>query len=307
MESLLNETQEIFSQPTAYRSILLLLIAVAAAYILSKFVANLIIKIAQVVSKHTDNETNEEQFIRLRRVETYLSVSIAVVRAVIVAVVAYVVWRFISPSSSSGIAAIGAGTLFIVVAGQTLGVLLRDITSGSVIIVEEWFQVGDYVKIEPFMDVSGVVERLTLRSTKIRALSGEVIWIHNQQITAAHVTPRGVRTIAVDVFIRDLDRGVEAVNELIKAMPVGPTMLAAPLTANKPEKLADNLWSVTVIGQTAPGREWLMERYFTGEIIAMDEKAENRADRIFMHNPIARYADPDAIRKFKRAVRARKG
>jgi hypothetical protein len=297
MESLLNETQEFFSQPTAYRSILLLLIAVAAAYIL----------IAQVVSKHTDNETNEEQFIRLRRVETYLSVSIAVVRAVIVAVVAYVVWRFISPSSSSGIAAIGAGTLFIVVAGQTLGVLLRDITSGSVIIVEEWFQVGDYVKIEPFMDVSGVVERLTLRSTKIRALSGEVIWIHNQQITAAHVTPRGVRTIAVDVFIRDLDRGVEAVNELIKAMPVGPTMLAAPLTANKPEKLADNLWSVTVIGQTAPGREWLMERYFTGEIIAMDEKAENRADRIFMHNPIARYADPDAIRKFKRAVRARKG
>ncbi len=297
---------DFFSQPNAYRSVLILFACIVGAYILSKFLADFIIKIAQAVSVRSDVESNEERFIRLRQVETYLSVAVAVVRAAVVAVAAYVAWILLSPAANSGAAAIGASAFFIVFAGQTLGMLLRDITAGAIMIVEQWFHVGDFVKIEPFIDVSGVVERLTLRSTKLRSLSGEVVWVHNQQIQAVHVTPRGVRTMAVDVFVRDKDKGLKVLKELAKAIPSGPTMIARPLKVNKPEEWGGGLWRITVVGQTAPGREWLIEKFFVNAIKEVDSTVRNKMNRTFIYEPIARYADPVADMKFKRAVRANK-
>lgn len=306
MDDVFQDIIEFFSQPNAYRSVLILFACIIGAYLLSKVFANVIIKIAQKVSVRSDIESNEERLIKLRQVETYLSVSIAVVRAVVVAVAAYVAWIFLSPSSSSGAAAIGASAFFIVFAGQTLGMVLRDITAGAIMIIEQWFHVGDFVKIEPFIDVAGVVERFTLRSTKLRSLSGEIVWVHNQQIQAVHVTPRGVRTIAVDVFVRDKDKGLRALKELTKAVPAGPTMLAQPLKAGKPEEWGSGLWRITVTGQTAPGREWLIENFFVNAIKEIDSGVRNKMNRVFVYEPIARYADPVADKKFKRAVRAHK-
>ena len=306
MDEAANDIIMFFSQPNAYRSVLILIGSVIVSYVLSKFLAAGIIKIAQIVSVRSDNESNDDRLIRLRQVETYLSVAIAVIRATVVAVVGYIVWRMLSPAANSGAAAIGASAFFIVFAGQTLGMILRDITSGSIMIIEQWFNVGDFVKIEPFIDVSGVVERLTLRSTRLRSLSGEVIWIHNQQIQAAHVTPRGIRTIAVDVFVRDKVKGLKILKEITKAVPVSPTMLAQPLKVRTPEEWGNGLWRITVIGQTAPGREWLIENFFVNAIKEVDSNVRNRMNRTFVYEPIAHYADPVADKKFKRAVRALK-
>ena len=306
MDEVFQDIVEFFSQPNAYRSVLILFACIIGAYLLSKLFADVIIKIAQKVSVRSDIESNEEKLIRLRQVETYLSVSVAVVRAAVVAVAGYVAWIFLSPSSSSGAAAIGASAFFIVFAGQTLGTVLRDITSGAIMIIEQWFNVGDFVKIEPFIDVSGVVERLTLRSTKLRSLNGEVVWIHNQQIQAAHVTPRGVRTLAVDVFVRDKDKGLKVLKELAKAVPVSSTMLAQPLKVQRPVEWAGGLWNITVTGQTVPGREWLIENFFANAIKELDSTVRNKMNRTFVYEPIVRYADPIADKKFKRAVRAHK-
>jgi Small-conductance mechanosensitive channel len=306
MDLVVNDVTEFFLEPNAYRSVLILVGCIIVAYMLSKLLADLIIKVAQKVSVRSDTESNEERFIKLRQVETYLSVSIAVVRGVIVAIVAYIAWMLISPSATSGAAAIGASAFFVVFAGQTLGMILRDVTSGAIMIIEQWFNVGDFIKVEPFINVAGVVERLTLRSTKIRSLSGEIIWVHNQQIQAAHVTPRGIRTIAVDVFVRDKDKGLRAIKELAKAMPISTTMLAQPLKVQKPEEWGGGLWRITVIGQTMPGREWLIENFFVNAIKEVDSTVRNKMNRTFVYEPIAHYADPVADKKFKRAVRAQK-
>ncbi len=306
MDAVFTDIVEFFSSPNAYRSVLILVGSIVVTYILSKFLAEAIIKVAQAVSARTDKESNEERLIRLRQIETYLSVTVAIIRAAVVAVVAYVVWRLLSPTANSGAAAIGASAFFVVFAGQTLGMVLRDITAGAIMIIEQWFNVGDFIKIEPFMEVSGVVERLTLRSTRLRSLSGEVIWVHNQQIQAAHVTPRGVRTMAVDVFVHDKTKGMRSLKELVKAIPVGPTMLAQPLKIHTPEEWGNNMWRITIIGQTAPGREWLIEKFFVNAIKEVDSTVRNKMNRTFIYEPIARYADPVADKKFKRAVRAHK-
>lgn len=305
LEKSLQEVQQFFAQPNSFRSMLILIISVLAVYWLSKFIARGIIKLAQIVAAHSDTESDEERFIRLRQIETYLSVTVAIVRAALAVIVGYFAWSLLSPSSSSSIAAIGAGTLFVVFAGQTLGIILRDVTAGSAMIIEKWYNVGDYVKLEPFVEVAGVVERLTLRSTRIRTLSGEVVWIHNQQIMAAHVTPRGVRTMEVDVFVRDLEKGKKAVEKIARAMPTGPLLLAHPLRIKEIERWDDKLWRLIVYGQTTPGREWLIEKYFIDAIQEIDEDRKP-SERVIAHDPIARYADPIADQRFKRAVRAHK-
>lgn len=299
------ELQGFFDQPNAFRSILVLILLIIVAYWLSRFIAKGVIKIAQVVAAHSDTESDEERVIRLRQIETYLSVTIAIVRAILVTLVVYVAWRILSPGASSSVAAIGAGTIFIVFAGQTLGILLRDITAGATMIIEKWFNVGDFIKVEPFWDVSGVVERFTLRSTRIRSLNGEVIWMHNQQMSAVHVTPQGVRTMAVDVFVRDRVAGEQAIEKVIDTVPTGPTLLARPLRIKYAERWDEELWRITVIGETPPGREWLIETYFVNSLKELDAD-KSRAERLFIHEPMARYADPETDRRFQRAVRIKK-
>lgn len=304
------EIQDFLFKPNDYRAVLILIVSILFAYWVSRFLAKGIVFIAQKVAVRSDEESREDKQAALRQVETYLSVAVAAVRAVVVAIVAYVVWILLAPEGSqnfrnSGAAAIGASAFFIVVAGQTLGIILRDITSGATMIIEKWFNVGDFIKVEPFIEVAGVVERLTLRSTKLRSLSGEVVWIHNQKIDAVHVTPRGVRTMAVDIFVHDRVRAEKEIASAIATIPTGPTMLARPLRIKYSERWGDDLWRITVVGQTAPGREWLIEKYFVNTLKEIDSEV-SRKERLFIHEPIARFADSIADSKFKRAVRVNK-
>lgn len=301
------ELTNFITQGNPYRSLLILIASLVISYWLSRFIAQFIIFIAKKVAVRSDNESDAAKALRLRQVETYLGVIVAVIRVVIVAVVAYISWRILSPVESSrlggsGAAAIGASAVFIVIAGQTLGPILRDVTSGATMIIEQWFTVGDYVKIEPFWNVTGVVERLTLRSTKLRSLSGEVIWIHNQKIDAVHVTPNGVRTLAVDVLVSDKDAGTELIKRTISKLPTGHMTVAGKLKVVDTIKYTDELWMVTVQGKTVPGREWLIENYFVNQLQKENARLLKK-NRVLEGDPIVRYADPETERRFRRAVR----
>lgn len=306
--SIINDIYTFITEPNAFRSVLILILSLITAYWLSRFVAKGLVRLAQAVSARSESESDDQRALHWRQIETYLSIAVAVVRALIVAIAGYIAWRALSPFASTGssaansAAAIGAGTFFIVIAGQTIGIVLRDLTAGSVMITERWFTVGDYIKLEPFWDVAGVVERFTLRSTKVRSLNGEIVWVHNQYITGVHVTPRGVRTIAVDIIVNNRVEGENAINKLITAIPQGKTMLARPLRIKYTEKWGDNIWRITVVGQTPPGREWLIDNYFLEAVKNIDD-GRKKSERLLVHPPIARYADSEADRRFRRAVR----
>ncbi len=304
LQKILNEFNTFFAQPNALRSVFILVLTMVVAYWFSNFIAFVIVRIAQFVAVSSDATDNAERQILLRRVETYLSVTIAAVRALIVGVVAFYVWKLLSPTASIGTAAIGASAFFIVLAGGTIGMILRDITAGSAMIIERWFHVGDYIRVEPFLDVSGVVERMTLRSTKLRSLNGEVIWMHNQHIQAVKVTPRGLRTIAVDIFANNEKVGRNLIEKAIETVPVGTMKVVKKPKINKAEQWGEKLFWFTVVGQMPPGREWLMENYFIDSLKELDER--RRGPKTFVRPPIARYADDAAERSFKRAVRMKR-
>lgn len=309
-KSVVSDLKSLLTSPNAFRSMIVLIVSMIVAYWLSKFLARGLILIAQRIGRRSDNESDEARVTRLRQTETYLSVAIAIIRALVVVSVGYVAWRILSPtasnsSTSGGLAAIGAGAMFALVAGQTIGIILRDLTAGAIMISEGWYKIGDFVKLDPFSELSGVVERFTLTSTRIRALNGEVITVHNQNITGARVTPHGVRTIAVDIFVRDKRAGVAAIHRIIAAIPKGTMMLAHPLRITNIDKWGDERWRITVTGQTPPGREWLIDKFFVEAVSSLDDDKE-KSERLLSLPPIPHAADETANRRFKRAVRIRK-
>lgn len=303
IENISQQIEEFFVQPNAMRSILILMLALFAAFYVSKLIAYYLIKAARNIASVADSSNDIEKSMRLRRMETFLSIMAAVVRVLIVVIVGYLTWRVLSPSSSATAAALGTSALIIVVAGATVGPLLRDVTAGTAMISERWYNVGDYIRVEPFMDVAGVVERVTLRSTKLRSLNGEVVWLHNQHMQGVKVTPNGVRTIEVDVLCSDEAQGKELVKKVIKTIPAGRMTVANKLRITTVEQWDEGLWHIVVRGQTPPGREWLIEKYFVESLMKHDEEYIKK--KVLIHEPMVRYADPAAEKSFKRAVRVK--
>lgn len=304
LTKVLQEITSFLGETNPMRSFLILLASLFIAYWVSKLITKIIVKIAQAIAVRADNTSNDERFVQLRQVETFLSVSLAIIRVLIVVAVGYVVWSTFSDSSNPSIAAIGASVVFLVIAGGTIGPLLRDITAGSTMIIERWFSVGDYIRVEPFLEVGGVVERVTLRSTQLRSLNGEVIHLHNQHIQGVRVTPRGVRTLAIDIFVNNKELGERLINSVISTIPTGPLTLAQPLRIVKSEKWGDELWHLTVRCKTPPGREWLVENFFVEAIIDADSKGRKKP--LLVHKPLVHFADAAAERSFRRAVRVTK-
>lgn len=300
-DNILSELNRFIMMPNAMRALIILLLSVIVAYWLSHLIARVIVRGAQFIAVRSDQTTNDERKIQLRRVETYLSVSIALVRALIVGIVAFYTWQYLSPGVNVSVAAIGASTFFVVIAGATIGMVLRDITAGATMIAESWFDIGDFIRIDPFMDVGGIVERMTLRSTKLRSLNGEVIWLHNQHIQAVRVTPGGLRRIAVDVFANNENVGRSIIEKAIATMPVGTLKLTNKPEITISEKWSEKLWHFTVVGETMPGREWLMERYFIESLDEIDER--RHGPKTFVRPHIARFADQQAEKSFKRAIK----
>jgi small-conductance mechanosensitive channel len=169
-------------------------------------------------------------------------------------------------------------------------------------IAEKWYGIGDFIKVEPFLNVEGVVERITLKSTKIRDLSGAVYWVHNQNIQAVKVKYRGVSTIALDVFVKDRDKALGLLKHIVEIVPKGQMLVIGGLKITDKERLNDQMWRIELRGKTVPGREWLIENFARDAIVDADN-SNNDKDKIIIYGPITRYIDQAAEKRFKRIIK----
>lgn len=298
----LNQSQNIFRQigETFFniRSLFVLVVALVAAIILGRFVAYLLRKLTNFLGRQADKSENLTEVNRLRRYETLLVLSIAIIRTILLALAIYFWWTLMHPHQQPT-ALVGASAVFAILLAGVLGPVLRDLASGSVMMAEQWFGVGDHVRIEPFMDLQGIVERVTLRSTRIRGINGEIIWVNNQNIQGVRITPKGLRTIALELFVSDAEKGAQLIEETNQRLPRSALMVASPLTPMVTVEAGPKLWHITAIGETAPGREWLLEKYAVTVMSEIDDHAEKS---VLVHEPIARYADSEAERRFARSI-----
>ncbi len=198
-------------------------------------------------------------------------------------------------SGFSRATALAGASLIVLLVGFAGQRFLTDILAGMLMFFEGWFSVGDTITVEPW-SLSGVVEEMSLRSTTLRAVTGEKIRVNNSAVYAARVLPKGVREVEVEIMVTDEDECRRVVDEVARIVPAGPTRFVRRPWVDEVETLDEALARVLVRASVAHGREWLVESFLPDLI------KERAPDGLVAHGPIVMFVDERATRRFARSM-----
>jgi moderate conductance mechanosensitive channel len=129
--------------------------------------------------------------------------------------------------ASAGIAGVAIG-----LAAQTI---VKDVLNGMLIILEDWFNIGDTVRLT---GMTGTVEAMTLRRTEIRDGDGTLYIVPNSQITTVANLSRDFSVATVNVSV-DFSASPDNVVQLLTsiAMDIRKDPAFAPVFIKDPEVL----------------------------------------------------------------------
>lgn len=141
--------------------------------------------------------------------------------------------------------------------------LVKDVISGTFILLEGQFGIGDVVRIEP---VSGQVEKITLRTTTLRDFEGIVHVIPNGAIvTVSNLTKAWSRTV-LDVpvaYREDVDRVIDLLKEIGDEFHSdsewGALLLEDPEVLGI-QQFGDSGISIRIQARTLPLKQWDVAR-----------------------------------------------
>src|SRR6476646_1062337 len=201
---------------------------IVGAFVLAWIVAKASGRVAEIVTRwwerrHGDAGPSPDDTAALRglkRRDTAVSLVSSTVRYV--AFLLALTFSFVQVSGFSKVAALAGASLIVVLIGFAGQRFLTDIIAGLLMFFEGWFSVGDTITVEPW-SLSRVVEEMSLRSTTLRAVTGEKIRVNNSAIYAARVLPKGVREVEIELMATDGDECRRVVEEVARIVPAGPT------------------------------------------------------------------------------------
>lgn len=141
--------------------------------------------------------------------------------------------------------------------------LVKDVISGTFMLIEGQFGIGDVVKVG---DTSGMVEKITLRTTILRDLHGVVHIIPNGEITRVSNLTKTWSRAVIDVAVayrEDVDRVIATLRELAAEFQASPDW--APLLVEPPEvpgieSLGESGVIVRMTAKTLPLKQWDVAR-----------------------------------------------
>lgn len=202
-----------------------------------------------------------EAVARIKRQDTAITLTRNALRYVIFSIVVLVVISIFIKNPLPGVA---GATILAAVLGFGAQSFLRDVIAGFSIVFEGQYSVGDFVEISPPQGVTGIVEELGLRMTKIRALSGEVSYIPNGAILGVTNYVSGQQRFNVEVQLSD----AAAAENVLKSLDE-----AAELYLNQPrlaerEEADDGRVRLRIVAGVLPSMAWLVEEHLIQRIKA---------------------------------------
>jgi small-conductance mechanosensitive channel len=263
---------------------------------LSALVARRVLAWSDHRNHHAPSGDLRAKIVELKRRET----TVAVIRTGI-AYIAFTTALVLTAAQLTGglskLTALAGASFVLILVGFSAQRMLMDIIAGFNMFVERWYSVGDTIAI-PMMEVQGVVEDLSLRRTKLRSLDGEVINIHNSQIAAVRVLPGGIKEFDVELVASSRELAERLVEDVSALLPQGPTTFVQRPHVLQVDELAPGLVRLRMRAAVAPGREWLVNGFYT-------DLLKERADKhLIVHGPVVLTVDEGATRSFARASAA---
>jgi small conductance mechanosensitive channel len=153
--------------------------------------------------------------------------------------------------------------------------VVQDILSGFLIVTERQYGFGDIIRLSiqgNSTTATGTVEEVTLRITRIRSLSGEVIITPNGQIVQVTNLSRDWARVVVDVPVPvavDLNHVTEVLRLVCADVYADPEM--KPLLLDSPnvmgvESLEVDHFNLRVVARTLPGKQFDVGRALRSRI-----------------------------------------
>lgn len=191
-----------------------------------------------------------------QRVETLGSLLRNVVDIVLLVVVVLTVLAIFGVPMGPLIASAGVGGVALGFGAQSL---VKDYLSGIFMLAEDQFGVGDLVKIG---DLSGTVQEVTLRVTKLRDASGTVWYVRNGEVLTLGNVSQGYSTAIVDVPVA-IDEDPERVQAILREAlaDMGEEDAYADVLLESPSVLGvgsavGGTMTVQVLIKTGPDKQW---------------------------------------------------
>ena len=155
--------------------------------------------------------------------------------------------------------------------------LVQDFLTGFFIFAERQFGYGDVVQIaQPgeTVGISGTVEELTLRTTTLRTINGELVIIPNGEIRQVTNLSRDWARVVIDIPLA-LDADVGEASRILREIgeQINEDEEWAPLLLDPPsvmgvEQLAVGFNQLRFVARTLPARQWDVSRELRARIIA---------------------------------------
>ena len=143
--------------------------------------------------------------------------------------------------------------------------LVQDVINGFFILLDDQIRVGDVVQIG---DKSGVVEKVGLRLTILRDLSGNVHFIRNGQISQVTNMTKEYSRYLFDIGVayrEDVDeviRVIQEVDENLRADPEFSGRILEPVEILGLDRFADSAVVIRARTKTKPVEQWKVGREF---------------------------------------------
>ncbi len=156
----------------------------------------------------------------------------------------------------------GAGIMGIVIGLGTQN-LMRDVLGGMFVLMEHQYDVDDVISVA---GVSGKVEKVTLRMTRLRDVEGSVHFVPNGQASVVtNLTKEWTRaTLDVEVAYKErVDRVIAVLKEVgeeLGADPEWQPFLLEPVEVPGVQLLGESGVQVRIFFKTQPDQKWNVTR-----------------------------------------------
>lgn len=144
-----------------------------------------------IIAKLTSNSSGQ----RTKRVRTITRILSNAALYLLYFFTAYIIFSMLGVPIGTLLA--GAGIIGVAI-GFGAQQLVADVITGFFILFENHFEVGDWIEL-PEEDISGQVIMLGIRSTQLKAASGEVFFIPNSFIKIVNNQSRSHRKIDINI------------------------------------------------------------------------------------------------------------
>ena len=260
VKELFDGTISYLNSPQFFANIIATVIVISLSIIFYRVTIHLLPRILHWSRPDNEASLDAAALARIKRQDTAVTLIRNTLRYVVFSIVALFIFSIFV---GTVIPAAAGVSILAAVVGFGAQSFLRDIIAGFFILFENQYSVGDFISVEP-TKASGMVEEFGLRTTTIRSLSGEVIYIPNGSLIGVTNYVSGQQRFTIEVQLKD----EEAAKRVLEEIQEGHDLYLIPPRLIDRDETPEGGPRLRLLAVVLPSTAWLVEENLVERIKA---------------------------------------